>query len=287
MNAIDGKTRICGLIGNPVEHTKSPVIHNTLAKLTGENLAYGAFHVEKDRLEEAVRGAYGLNMLGMNVTVPYKEAVIPYLKELDPLAEKIGAVNTLVRVEGGFKGYNTDMPGLYRAMEGVGVSVRGEHVVILGAGGVARAVAILLAEKGAASITLLNRSVDRAEDLADEVNRLFGSGLARALPLAEYEELSDSVKYLGIQATSVGMSPNVEDVVLDAAVFYRKLHTGYDLIFNPAETRFMKLASAAGARTYNGADMLLYQGILAFEYWTGRQITEEMAEVVRREMACT
>ena len=107
----DGYTRICGLIGNPVEHTVSPVIHNTLADAFALNLVYVPFRVEQERVEEAVRGAYALNLLGCNVTVPYKSRVMPYLKEIDPLAERIGAVNTLVRIPGGFKGYNTDMPG--------------------------------------------------------------------------------------------------------------------------------------------------------------------------------
>ena len=109
---IDGYTRVCGLIGNPVEHTMSPAIHNTLTAALGENLVYVPFRVPEGRVREAVEGAYALNLLGVNVTVPYKSQVIPFLKEIDPLAERIGAVNTLVRTEGGFRGYNTDMPGV-------------------------------------------------------------------------------------------------------------------------------------------------------------------------------
>ena len=135
LNDINGYTRTCGLIGNPVEHTLSPVIHNTLSMVLGENLAYVPFHVENGRLEDAVKGAFALNLLGLNVTVPYKSDVIPYLTDIDPLAENIGAVNTLVRTETGYKGYNTDMPGLYRAMCEDGVKVKGEKVLILGAGG--------------------------------------------------------------------------------------------------------------------------------------------------------
>ena len=146
---INGYTRTCGVIGHPVEHTMSPAIHNTLARELGENLVYVPFHVPVGHVGQAVEGAYALNLLGMNVTVPYKSEVLPYLKETDPLAETIGAVNTLVRTEGGFKGYNTDMPGLYRAMSEDGVGIEGEDVLILGAGGVARAVAILAVRKGA------------------------------------------------------------------------------------------------------------------------------------------
>ena len=167
LNDINGYTRTCGLIGNPVEHTLSPVIHNTLSMVLGENLAYVPFHVENGRLEDAVKGAFALNLLGLNVTVPYKSDVIPYLTDIDPLAENIGAVNTLVRTETGYKGYNTDMPGLYRAMCEDGVKVKGEKVLILGAGGVARAVAMLLLDKGAREAILLNRTVQKAQEVAD------------------------------------------------------------------------------------------------------------------------
>ena len=123
---INGYTRVCGLIGNPVEHTMSPVIHNNLSDKLGINIRYVPFHVNDGLLGEAVKGAWALNLLGLNVTVPYKSDVIPFLSEIDPLAERIGAVNTLVRTESGFKGYNTDMPGLYRAMCDDGVNLENE-----------------------------------------------------------------------------------------------------------------------------------------------------------------
>lgn len=274
---IDGYTRVCGLIGNPVEHTLSPVIHNCLAKITGDNLCYVPLHVESGLLEDAVKGAYALNLLGVNVTVPYKSDVLPFLREIDPLAARIGAVNTLVRTEGGFKGYNTDMPGLYRAMCSDGVRIEGESVLILGAGGVARAVAFMLLEKGAAEIVLLNRTLERAQRIADEVNKLAGRRFAAALENREYARLSAAEKYLAVQATSVGMHPHDGDVVIGDEAFYRKIHTGYDLIFNPAHTRFMELAEGCGGRAFNGAKMLLYQGIIAYELWTGRKISDEAA----------
>lgn len=280
MQEIDGYTRTCGLVGNPVEHTLSPVIHNTLAELTGQKLCYVPFHVENGRLEDAVKGAYALNLLGLNVTVPYKSDVIPFLKDIDPLAQKIGAVNTLVRMDGGYKGYNTDMPGLYRAMCSDGVRIEGESVLILGAGGVARAVAVLLAQKGAAEIILLNRTVEKAQKVAAEVNGYAGRELARAMANEDYNKLPWGEKFLVIQATSVGMHPHDEDVVIADEAFYEKIHTGYDLIFNPAQTRFMKLVQAHGGRAFNGAKMLLYQGVIAYEYWTDTQITEAQAETV-------
>lgn len=280
---INGYTRTCGLIGNPVEHTMSPVIHNTLADIMRENLTYVPFHVNDGLVEDAIKGAWALNLLGMNVTVPYKSDVIPYLSDIDPLAKKIGAVNTLVRTKNGFKGYNTDMPGLYRAMCEDGVKVEGEDALILGAGGVARAVAMLLSEKNAASVTILNRTADKARRIADEVNGFAGRELVSVLAISEYDKLPEK-KYLAIQATSVGMTPNVDAAVIEDEDFYKKIHTGYDLIFNPLETKFMKLVKAQGGKAFCGYKMLLYQGIIAFEYWTGRKVSDELAGEIYSEM---
>ena len=275
---VNGYTRTCGLIGNPVEHTMSPAIHHFLAEHTGQNLTYVPFHVENGRLEAAVQGGFALNILGMNVTVPYKRDVLPYLCDVDELAEKIGAVNTLVRTDEGYKGYNTDMPGLYRAMQTDDVHVVDENVLVLGAGGVARAVVLMLATKGAKKIIILNRTAGKAEEIAKEVNTMFGKDLVHAMALSDYEKLSEGQKYLAVQATNVGMFPNTEEAVIEDPEFYRHVHTGYDLIFNPAKTRFMKLVENAGGRAFNGLKMLVFQGIIAYEYWTGQMISDELAE---------
>lgn len=284
MIQIDGYTRTCGLLGNPVEHTLSPLIHNSLAEATKQNLTYAAFRVPAGGIEDAVKGAYALNLLGLNVTVPYKSEVIPYLKDIDPLAEKIGAVNTLVRTEGGYKGYNTDMPGLYRAMCSDGVSIEQEKVLILGAGGVARAVAMLLVQKGAGEIILLNRTVERAQAVAGEINEFAGEKKARAMALHDFRNLPEKERYLAIQATNVGMFPLVDDAVIEDYDFYERIHTGYDLIFNPAETKFMKLVKNHGGKAYNGLKMLLYQGVIAYELWTGQQISDDLASIVYDKM---
>lgn len=281
---INGYTRTCGLIGNPVEHTMSPAIHNTLAEALGENLVYVPFHVPTGCVKEAVEGAYALNLLGCNVTVPYKSEVIPYLKDMDELAKRIGAVNTLVRTTEGFKGYNTDMPGLYRAMREDGVRIEGERVLILGAGGVARAVAMLLADRKAAEIIILNRTLEKAEQIADEVNTYLGRTLVKALAIGAYGKLPAEERYLAVQATNVGMFPHTEAAVIEDAGFYRRIHTGYDLIFNPVETRFMKLVKESGGQAFNGLKMLLYQGIIAYELWTGAEVSGELADMAYNEM---
>lgn len=283
MVRIDGKTRTCGLIGHPVEHTLSPVIHNTLAQQMGHNLVYVPFPVEPGRVQDAVRGADALQILGMNVTVPYKSEVIGCLRETDTLAENIGAVNTLVRTDGGYKGYNTDMEGLYRAMAGEGIAIEGEEIILLGAGGAARAVAHLCALKGAAKVYMLNRTLDKAETVAKEVNRTVCREVVCPMLLQEYNRIPDG-KYLAVQGTSVGLAPHDEDVVIQDMAFYEKVHTGFDLIYNPWETRFMRLVQECGGRAYNGLKMLLYQGIIAYELWNDVQVPEEEAQVVYEKL---
>ena len=279
---INGKTRICGLIGNPVEHTMSPVIHNTLAKELGINMGYVPFLVEKS-LQDAIRGAHALNLLGLNVTVPYKSDVMESLADCDELAKKIGAVNTLVRVDNGFKGYNTDMTGLYRAMTSYGISIEGEYVILLGAGGAARAVAFLCVYYGAKKVYILNRSVQKAESVAKEVNSVMNKECLVAMGLEEYDRLPEE-KMLCIQATSVGLSPKEQDVVIENEDFYKRIHTGYDLIYRPTNTRFMQLVKEQGGQAFHGLKMLLYQGVEAFELWNGVKISPELADKVYEQM---
>ncbi len=283
MREIKGTTAVCGLIGNPVEHTLSPLIHNSLSELLGVELAYVPFLVGDGKIGEAVRGAHALHIKGLNVTVPYKSAVIPYLCGIDPLAHKIGAVNTLVRREDGYQGFNTDMPGLYRALLSEDVAVADRDVIILGAGGVGRAVAMMCALNGASKVYLLNRTLEKAKTVADEVNAAAGRKCIRAAALADYHKLPKE-KYLAIQATSVGLYPHVEDAVIEDAEFYDYVGVGVDLIFNPAETAFMKYAARAGARTMNGLKMLLYQGVLAYELWNDVKVTDEQAQAVYQRM---
>lgn len=278
---VNGRTRVMGLIGNPVEHTLSPVIHNTLNRILGINGIYVPCLVEADGLEAAVRGAYALNVLGLNVTVPHKTQVMDALVGLDSAAEGIGAVNTLVRSEDaqGYLGYNTDMPGLLRAVQSEGIELKGRTVVILGAGGASKAVAYMCMQEEAGAIYMLNRTVEKAEEIASHMNRLFGRTTMQAMKLEDYRKLPKE-RFLVFQCTSIGLSPHTEDVVLEDSSFYQQIETGFDLIYNPAETRFMKLVRQAGGQAYNGLKMLLYQGIIAYELWNHVSVTEEQAEKV-------
>ncbi len=280
---INGRTRICGLLGYPVAHTLSPLIHNTLAEELGQNLVYVPFPVKPDKIGEAVKGACALDIAGLNVTVPHKSAVLPWLKEIDPLAEKVGAVNTLVRCPGGYRGYNTDLTGLQRAMESDGIDLKGEKVILLGAGGAARAAAFLCAHAGVSEVWLLNRTSERARQLAEEVSTGFGRSCIHALTLAEYRQIPAG-SYLAIQGTSVGLYPDTEAAVICEAGLYEKIHTGYDLIYRPFDTRFMQLVREQGGRAYNGLKMLAYQAIEAYELWNGIKVSRETAERIIQKL---
>lgn len=280
---INGTTRVCGLIGNPVGHSISPVIHNSLARLMDMNMVYTTFKVEKGDVVTAVNGAYALNILGLNVTVPHKQAVMESLVDIDPLAKAIGAVNTLVRTDKGYKGYNTDILGLERELIDEGVVLLGSRCVILGAGGAARAIAFLCAKSGAKEIYMLNRTKEKAYDIAKAVNDYFGKECIKTMLISEYDKL-EADDYVVIQTTSVGLYPNVDDVVIDDEAFYKKVKVGVDIIYNPSETRFMKMCRNAGKPACNGLKMLLYQGVAAYELWNDVSVTKEQADKVYNKM---
>lgn len=283
---INGSTRLYGIIGDPVEHTQSPVIHDTLAEGLGINMAYVPFHVAQGQLGDAVKGALALNVYGLNVTVPYKKEVIPFLADLDGQARRIGAVNTLVRSEDGFIGYNTDITGLMRAMESDGIAIAGRETVVLGAGGAGRMAAFLCAGQGASKVWLLNRSREKAQDVAEEVNRTLGIDRVTAMQLDCYPELirSGERRYLVMQCTSIGMSPRTDAAVIEDAAFYQCVQAGYDLIYTPWETKFMKLVKENGGEAFNGLKMLLYQGIDAFELWNGCSVSDDAARMVYQKL---
>lgn len=280
---INGTTRVCGLIGNPVAHSISPVIHNRLAGLRGDNLVYATFKVEAGNVAAAVKGAYALDILGLNVTVPHKQAVIDELVDIDELAAAIGAVNTLVRTEGGFKGYNTDILGLDRELSDVGISLEDKCVVIIGAGGAARAIAFLCAGKKASELYIMNRTLEKAQNIADAVNEYAKKDIAKAAGISECGSF-DKKDYIVIQTTSVGLHPRDDETAVTADEFYENAAAGVDIIYNPYETMFMKLMKKHGKQAYNGLKMLLYQGVAAYELWNDCKISSDMADIIYEDM---
>lgn len=282
---IDGKTKTYGLIGNPVEHSISPTIHNFLAEKMNQNMLYTTNHVDRGQLELAVKGAHALNIKGLNVTVPYKTDIMEHLYAVEEDAKIIGAVNTLEYTENGYHGKNTDYEGLYKALQSDEIDLEKEHVIILGAGGAARATLYMCMKYSKNPIYLVNRTIKKAKDLADEMNRFFDRSQVTALSLDNVQDIPNiSQGYLAIQTTSVGLFPNVTDIVIDEESFYKKIRLGYDIIYNPEITAFMKRVEAVGGKSYNGLKMLLYQAILAFEAWCNVKVSKELCEEVLQTM---
>lgn len=278
---VNGETRVLGIIGNPVRHTKSPAIHNFISEKLNLNMIYVPFEVKGD-VAKAVVGAYELGIKGMNVTVPWKEEVIKSLCDIDDIAGKIGAVNTLVYTEKGYKGYNTDMYGLKREFEDEGIKLSGEDVVLIGAGGAARAAAFMCALSDVNSITILNRTVEKAEVIAKDVKAYIAdenkSVKVNTLPLSEYDNITAD-KFIAIQCTKIGL--NEEDgAAIETDSFYEKVTYGVDLIYRD-NTKFQQLVEKNGGKAYNGLKMLLFQGICAYELWNNVKIDDEIIDGVK------
>ncbi len=272
---INGRTKILGVIGNPIEHTLSPIIHNTLCRILGIDAVYVPIHVESDIIT-AVKGLAESGVYGLNITVPYKQDVMSVLSSVDDEAAEIGAVNTLVRSNGGYRGYNTDMPGLKRALKVKGIDLEGKKAIILGAGGAARAVSIMLKNSGVSKIFLINRSFDKAQAIANE------NELITPVAVEDYNLIPDD-KYVMFQCTSLGLKEGDGRLIEDDN-FYKMAEYGYDLIYNPAVTPFLSTLDKLGIRNDNGLTMLLYQAIIAFEMWFGVKITQENADFVYAEL---
>jgi shikimate dehydrogenase len=273
---ITARTKVCGLIGDPVEHSMSPAMHNAALAADGLDFIYVPFRVKRERLGEALLGMRGFNIRGLNVTIPHKVAVIPFLDGLDELAGKIGAVNTIVNDDGRLTGHNTDAGGFLRTLAESGIEPAGKKVVILGAGGAAaggaaRAIAFSLAGNGASPV-ILNRKLefDWAVSLAGQLEQAFNIEVA-ALELtdANLEAALRSADIL-VNATSVGMSPGTDETPVPRQLLKPELAV-FDVVYNPRKTRLLAEAGAVGAATISGLEMLVWQGALAFEMWTGRK----------------
>ncbi|MBN1643955.1 MAG: shikimate dehydrogenase [Dehalococcoidales bacterium] len=269
--AISGKTKLCGIIGDPIEHTMSPIMHNTAFKTLGLDYVYVPFKVKNKELKQAIEGVRTLNIRGINVTIPHKVAVLPLLDKIDSLAEKIGAVNTIVNDEGVLTGYNTDAYGFLQALLEKDINPRGKRVLVLGAGGAAKAICFILAEQGA-SLVILNRKLELewAQDLARHIKQNYSINVsADELNKKNLAPVIPDTDIL-VNATSVGMSPNSDETPVDTKLLCSNLVV-FDIIYNPLPTRLLQEAKAAGARTIDGLEMLVWQGALSFEKWIGRK----------------
>ena len=273
---INGKTKIVGVFGAPVAHTASPAMHNAAFAALKMNWVYLPFHVKIEHLAAALRGISAMGLVGVNLTVPHKVAALDLIDEVDPEARQLGAVNTIAVQGDRLVGYNTDGYGFVKAIqEEFDLSLEGKNVLVLGAGGAGRAIAIKCALEGARKVLVANRSLGKAENLSGEVTGKM-AGVLSAIPLT-----SDSIREvigdvdLLVNATSVGLREG-ESLELQPTLFSPHLCV-YDTIYRPSETELLKDAYAGGAKCANGLSMLLHQGARSFEIWTG----DKMAPVAK------
>ena len=251
------------VIGDPIEHSKSPAMHNAWFEEMAIDAAYIPVHVTPENLETAITGLKTLGASGWNVTIPHKTSIIPYLDELDELAAKMGAVNTVVRTkEGKLKGYNTDGVGFVRSLEeAVGTQHKDKPVLLIGAGGAARGIAFAMQQQGYTNITITNRTVEKAQSIVDEM------GIGRAISLADAEENLADFRIL-VQMTSAGLAsgdfsmPFSLDRLTKGAIVA-------DIVYNPLMTPFLQAAKEKGAHVVTGLGMFVHQGAVAFHCWLG------------------
>lgn len=274
-------TRLLGVIGDPIAHSLSPDMHNAAIGVLETDYCYVAFHVLPDRVESALRGMRALQIRGLNVTLPHKTAVMAHLDRISEEALAVGAVNTISFEEGDLVGYNTDVYGLATALERTaGLAVLPEHCVILGAGGVARAAVYALATNDdVRRVSILNRTVARAEALAHDMERITGKAIDTGDLTADTQSRVFANAGLVVNGTSLGMVPDAERTPLaDTSALHSELVL-YDTVFNPLDTLLMRQFRSAGAPAFGGLDMLVHQGARSFAIWTG---VEPPVDVMKR-----
>jgi len=276
---IKGSTNIVGLIGHPVEHSFSPPMHNAAFEELGMDWAYVAFDVDPNNLKLAIDGAKSLNIKGFNVTIPHKINVMDYLDEIDEVAGLIGAVNTIDFSS--MKGYNTDGIGAVKAIEEV-TSIKNSNVVVAGAGGASRAISFYIVKYGADSLTILNRNIQKAQDLAGDVEGSDFIDEVGADSISNINSYLDDADIL-IDTTPLGMHPHIDDEPVAIANNMHEDLTVFDAVYNPNETVLLKEAIKAGAKPVYGIKMLLYQGAESFEIWTGKKAPVDVMEEALRK----
>ena len=291
---VDGKTKILGVIGDPIEHTFSPAMHNAGLDALNLNYIYLPFHVKEDRLGECIQGAKAMGIQGLNVTIPHKTNVMKHLDDIDSVASMIGAVNT---IQFNFdennessnqnnetyvttKGFNTDGYGCVRAIKEK-TSINNKKVTITGAGGAARAVAFQIASSGIDELSILNRNASKAESLANDLeSNLSEEGIDITINSCEIENLKRELDSsdIFIDTTPIGMYPNVDDKAIASADMLHEDLVVNDIVYTPMETSLIKEALKANAEVVYGYKMLLYQGIRSFEIWLGRDAPVDIME---------
>lgn len=276
MERIDGHTILIGLLATPIRHSMSPTMHNNAFAMLGLNYAYLAFEVGQQELPSAVQVIRTLEMRGANISMPNKQAILPLLDDLAPAAKLAGAVNTVVNDHGKLTGYTTDGIGFMQALAAENIDLRGEKMVLAGAGGAGTPIAIQAALDGVKEIVIVNRATDPQGSQAQKNVKIINeqtNAHARFVPLADQAqfkaELADATIYC--DATGVGMKPLADQSLITDPGWLREDLIVYDTVYAPRTTKLMTIAQAAGVRhVFNGLGMMLYQGAEAFQLWTGQ-----------------
>ena len=276
MERIDGHTILIGLLATPIRHSMSPTMHNNAFAMLGLNYAYLAFEVGQQELPSAVQAIRTLEMRGANISMPNKQAILPLLDDLAPAAKLAGAVNTVVNDHGKLTGYTTDGIGFMQALAAENIDLRGEKMVLAGAGGAGTPIAIQAALDGVKEIVIVNRTTDPQGSQALKNVKIINeqtNAHARFVPLADQAqfkaELADATIYC--DATGVGMKPLADQSLITDPSWLREDLIVYDTVYAPRTTKLMTIAQAAGVRhVFNGLGMMLYQGAEAFQLWTGQ-----------------
>lgn len=257
-----------GVIGDPIGHSLSPVLHNAAFEALKLDCVFLAFQVKAGEVESALRGMRGLGIHGLNVTMPHKNAVVPFLDEVDTTAKFLGSVNTIRNDKDKLTGFSTDGVGALNALKKNGVKLNGEKVLLLGGGGAAKAIAYALA-KEVKELKILNRSPEKTNALTETISREFNKQVSDGL--LEPSSIKENLQNTGvlINATSVGMHPNIEHSLVEPQLLRQDL-TVMDIVYNPVKTKLVRDAEKAGAKVVSGVEMLIYQGAASFEIWTGK-----------------
>lgn len=277
MIPITGHTRLTALLGSPVAHSISPLMHNEAFRLLNLDYTYLCFDVTEDTLPTAVAGLKACGIRGFNLTMPNKNKIVELLDELSPAARLIGAVNTVVNDDGHLTGYNTDGVGYMQAVKDAGYDITGKTITVMGAGGAATAICAQAALDGVKRIHIFARETSRFWSRTQKLVENINSTLPCEAFLHENKDLTAlaqaiSESTLLLNATSVGMAPNTDGTIIENTSLYHPDLIVSDVIYNPRETRFLREAREASCRTFNGMYMLLYQGAEAFCLWTGQDM---------------
>lgn len=279
--SIKATTRLVSLLGNPVKQSQSPYMHNLSFKTLGLDFAYMAFEIEEGRVKEAVEAMKTLNAKGFNVTMPYKEEVMKFLDEIDNNARIIGSVNTVLNDKGKLVGYNTDGKGFIKALEEKNVEFKDKKVLILGSGGAAKGIAIQLALGFVKEIVIVNRTIKKADKIVSIIKKNIPGVKIKSLGLDEKilkKELKDSA--ILINTTSVGMKDSIgESIIKDVETLHKDLFVA-DIIYDPSKTKLLSQAQFLGCDSMNGLSMLVYQGALAFEIWTEKDMPSSVIDSI-------